>query len=47
MDPNENYTDAIDDDLAQSLEDLHEEHAEWNDQWARSNEDGWFYPDED
>ncbi len=24
-----------------------QELADYNDQWAASNEDGWFYPDED
>lgn len=28
-------------------DDMHEELADYNDAWAESNEEGWFYSDED
>lgn len=45
MDPDE-YEDHLQDHQSQMAE-IYEELAEFNDNWASSNEDGWFYGDDD
>ena len=34
------------DDYERQRDEMIEEIGEWSDQWAASNEEGWFYPDE-
>ncbi len=34
-------------DARMAVEELYDEAAAWNDSAARSNDDGWFYSDED
>ena len=45
MDPDEDDSDH--NDYESRLNDIHEELADYNNDWASSNEDGWFYSDED
>ncbi|MGD9420754.1 MAG: hypothetical protein Q7R22_017590 [Verrucomicrobiota bacterium JB025] len=45
MDP-DTFEDFIQDPQNQ-LAEIHHELAEWNDNWASANEDGWFYGDDD
>ena len=49
MDPDKKIDedDSCEYDMNCQRKETHEELAEWNDSWAASNDDGWFYSDAD